>query len=85
MVALASLLIFMGAMPFTEHSLATLGPDLKDPPREFSVGPLWVWMAYHENPGTTTLVGGAVVLAAVVYQATERLDDPAEVVPVGVP
>ena len=37
---------------------------------EIVLGPLWVWIALGEQPSATTLVGGAVVLAAVVIQAT---------------
>ena len=37
---------------------------------EVVLGPLWVWLAYSERPTTATLVGGAVVTAAVVVQAT---------------
>jgi drug/metabolite transporter (DMT)-like permease len=29
------------------------------------LGPVWVWMLMNEHPGTSTLVGGAIVLAAV--------------------
>jgi drug/metabolite transporter (DMT)-like permease len=36
---------------------------------EVVLGPLWVWMAVSERPSTATLVGGAVVIAAVVIQA----------------
>jgi drug/metabolite transporter (DMT)-like permease len=37
---------------------------------EVVLGPLWVWLFLSENPGTTSLVGGAIVIAAVVVQAT---------------
>jgi drug/metabolite transporter (DMT)-like permease len=30
------------------------------------LGTLWVWLAFSENPATATLIGGAIVLAAVV-------------------
>jgi len=36
---------------------------------EVVLGPLWVWLAYGERPAAATLVGGAVVVAAVVVQA----------------
>ncbi len=42
---------------------------------EVVLGPLWVWLAYGERPSTATLVGGAVVTAAVVVQATAS-DEP---------
>lgn len=35
---------------------------------ESVLAPLWVWLAFAETPGPLTLVGGAVVLAAVVWQ-----------------
>ena len=33
------------------------------------LGPLWVWIARGEKPSAATLVGGAIVLGAVVFQA----------------
>jgi drug/metabolite transporter (DMT)-like permease len=36
---------------------------------EIVLGPLWVWLAFSEQPGAATIVGGAVVLAAVLVQA----------------
>jgi drug/metabolite transporter (DMT)-like permease len=36
---------------------------------EVVLGPLWVWLALDERPSTLTLVGGAIVIAAIVYQA----------------
>ena len=36
---------------------------------EVVVGPSWVWIAHSEQPSTTTLVGGAIVVASVVLQA----------------
>jgi drug/metabolite transporter (DMT)-like permease len=48
-------------IPATEVALITL--------LEVVVAPLWVWIAVSEEPGTATLVGGAVVLAAVVLHA----------------
>jgi drug/metabolite transporter (DMT)-like permease len=35
---------------------------------EVVLGPLWVWLAYTERPGTTTLIGGAIVIAGIVVQ-----------------
>ncbi len=37
---------------------------------EVVLGPLWVWLAYSEQPSTATLVGGVFVTGAVVVQAT---------------
>jgi drug/metabolite transporter (DMT)-like permease len=31
------------------------------------LGPLWVWLAFGENPGTAALLGGGLILAAVVW------------------
>jgi drug/metabolite transporter (DMT)-like permease len=35
---------------------------------EVVLGPLWVWLALDERPSTLTLVGGAVVIVAIVIQ-----------------
>jgi len=35
---------------------------------EVVLGPLWVWLALDERPSTLTLVGGAIVIAAIVIQ-----------------
>jgi drug/metabolite transporter (DMT)-like permease len=32
------------------------------------LGPLWVWLALDERPSTLTLVGGAIVIVALVIQ-----------------
>jgi drug/metabolite transporter (DMT)-like permease len=32
------------------------------------LGPLWVWLALDERPSALTLVGGAVVIVAIVIQ-----------------
>lgn len=34
---------------------------------EAPVAPLWVWLAFGETPAAATLIGGAVVMAAVVF------------------
>jgi hypothetical protein len=36
---------------------------------EIVLGPLWVWLAYEERPTTATLIGGLVVVGAVVVQS----------------
>ena len=48
-------------IPAAEVALITL--------LEVVLGPLWVWLALSERPSTATLVGGFVVIAAVVLQA----------------
>jgi drug/metabolite transporter (DMT)-like permease len=35
---------------------------------EVVLGPIWVWLAYAEQPGTATLVGGAIVVVGIVVQ-----------------
>ena len=58
-------------------ALLTIGARLLPPAEvallsllEVVLGPLWVWIAYSERPTTATLVGGAIVTAAIVVQAT---------------
>ena len=36
---------------------------------EFMLGPIWVWLVYSEAPGTTGLIGGALVLGAVTIRS----------------
>jgi drug/metabolite transporter (DMT)-like permease len=31
---------------------------------ETTLGPFWVWLVYSEEPGAATLLGGGIVLAA---------------------
>jgi len=37
--------------------------------------PLWVWLALDERPSTATLVGGAVVIVAIVTQTRAAPED----------
>ena len=37
---------------------------------EAVLAPIWVWLVFAENPGTLTLIGGAIVIAAVTWAAT---------------
>jgi drug/metabolite transporter (DMT)-like permease len=43
---------------------------------EVVLGPLWVWLLLSERPATATLVGGAVVLAAVAFEARTEPEPP---------
>jgi drug/metabolite transporter (DMT)-like permease len=43
---------------------------------EIVLGPVWVWLALDERPSTLTLVGGAIVIVAIVIQT--RGSPPAE-------
>jgi drug/metabolite transporter (DMT)-like permease len=63
-LGLAFLTVGARLIPAAEAALITL--------LEVVLGPLWVWIGYGETPGPATLVGGAVVIAAVVLQTTQR-------------
>lgn len=39
---------------------------------EVALGPLWVWLAFAQQPSATTLIGGCGVLAAVALQTRPR-------------
>jgi drug/metabolite transporter (DMT)-like permease len=60
-LGLAFLTIGARLLPAAEVALITL--------LEVVLGPLWVWIALSERPSTATLLGGVVVVAAVVLQA----------------
>ena len=60
-LGLALLTIGARLIPAAQVALITL--------LEVVLGPLWVWLAVDERPSTATLVGGAIVVAAVVIQA----------------
>ncbi|HLH65555.1 MAG TPA: DMT family transporter [Solirubrobacteraceae bacterium] len=38
---------------------------------EVVLGPLWVWLAVNERPSVATIIGGAIVVVAVVLQALQ--------------
>lgn len=61
-IGLGLAFLTMGArlIPAAEVALITL--------LEVVLGPLWVWLALSERPSTATLVGGSVVVMAVVLQ-----------------
>jgi drug/metabolite transporter (DMT)-like permease len=59
-LGLAFLTVGARLIPAAEAALITL--------LEVVLGPLWVWIAYGEEPGAATLVGGAVVVGAVILQ-----------------
>jgi drug/metabolite transporter (DMT)-like permease len=60
-LGLAFLTVGARLIPAAQVALITL--------LEVVLGPLWVWMAVDERPTTATLVGGAIVVVAVVIQA----------------
>jgi drug/metabolite transporter (DMT)-like permease len=53
-------------IPAAEVALITL--------LEIVLGPLWVWIGYDEQPSLPTLVGGAVVIVAVLLQTLQRTE-----------
>jgi drug/metabolite transporter (DMT)-like permease len=57
---LAFLTLGARLIPAAEVALITL--------LEIVLGPLWVWLAISETPSTATLVGGVILIAAVVLQ-----------------
>ena len=61
-IGLGFLLLSVGArlIPAAQVGLITL--------LEIVLGPFWVWLALDERPSTLTLVGGAVVIVAIVLQ-----------------
>jgi drug/metabolite transporter (DMT)-like permease len=69
-IGLGLIFLSIGArlIPAAEVALITL--------LEIVLGPLWVWVALGERPGTTTLVGGAIVLGAVVIQTVGEPEEP---------
>jgi drug/metabolite transporter (DMT)-like permease len=36
------------------------------------LGPLWVWLAFSEDPGTAAIVGGAIVLSSLLWYMSGR-------------
>ena len=40
---------------------------------ETALAPLWVWLVFTETPGANTLIGGAIIVAAVLYNGTVAL------------
>lgn len=62
-VGLGTLCVMTGAkyVPAAQVSILAL--------IEIVLSPIWVWLYANEVPAMTTLIGGAIVLAGVVYQA----------------
>jgi drug/metabolite transporter (DMT)-like permease len=69
-IGLGLIFLTIGArlIPAAEVALITL--------LEIVLGPLWVWIALGEQPSVTTLIGGGIVLAAVVIQTVGEPDEP---------
>jgi drug/metabolite transporter (DMT)-like permease len=66
-MALGLILFTAGArlIPAAQAGLITL--------LEVVLGPLWVWLIYREDPDALTLVGGAVIIGAVLLHAAAEL------------
>jgi drug/metabolite transporter (DMT)-like permease len=64
-IGVGLILLTIGArlIPAAQVALITL--------LEVVLGPLWVWLAVGERPGAATVVGGAIVVAAVILQARD--------------
>jgi drug/metabolite transporter (DMT)-like permease len=74
-IGLGLIFLTIGArlIPAAEVALITL--------LEIVLGPIWVWIALSEQPAAATLVGGAIVLAAVVIEVRREPEEPALVPP----
>ena len=73
------LLLCFVVLPLS-FGLITLGPRTVPAPEvalllllETALGPLWVWLVVNEVPNETTIIGGVVVISAVVLQSVWRL------------
>jgi len=66
-VGLGFILITLGSrsVPAAQVPLLALG--------ETALAPLWVWLIVNETPARNTLIGGALVLAAVLFQGVMGL------------
>jgi drug/metabolite transporter (DMT)-like permease len=69
-LGLALLTIGARLIPAAQVGLITL--------LEVVLGPLWVWLALDERPSTLTLIGGAIVIIAIVTQTLEAPPEPDE-------
>jgi drug/metabolite transporter (DMT)-like permease len=65
-IGLGLALLTVGARLIPAHEVAIISL------LEVVLGAFWVWIAFSETPGAATLVGGAVVVFAVLLQTTER-------------
>jgi drug/metabolite transporter (DMT)-like permease len=43
---------------------------------DVALGPLWVFLAFGENPGPATLIGGAFVIGAVIWRVIPEIAGP---------
>lgn len=40
---------------------------------EIILGPIWAWMFFHESPTSLTLIGGAILFSAIIFQSLSGL------------
>ena len=40
---------------------------------EIALAPFWVWLFFSEDPGAATILGGGIVVAAVIFQISGEL------------
>ena len=59
--ALAFMAYLAGARHITASECGLIGQI------DLVLGPIWVWLAFSENPGASTIIGGLVVLGAVLW------------------
>jgi drug/metabolite transporter (DMT)-like permease len=64
-LGLAFLTVGARLIPAAEVALITL--------LEIVLGPLWVWIVLSERPALIAIIGGVVVIFAVVLQTTEKV------------
>lgn len=67
-LGLAFLTVGARLLPAAEVAMITL--------LEIVLGPLWVWLVISETPALTTIIGGVVVIAAVLLQTTQNTPAP---------
>ena len=68
--------------------MITLGPRYLPAPEvglimllETLLGPLWVWLVIREVPSIETLIGGAMILAALTWMSIAAIRESQRVIP----
>jgi len=79
-VAMGVIQLSLGLVLFTRASKTVPAAELALLSlAEPMMSPLWVWLAYGEVPATSTLVGGGVILIALVYRIVATATGPSMV------
>ena len=68
--AIAFMVFLAGARHITASEAGLIGQ------LDLVLGPLWVWLAFSEDPGVAAIVGGLVVLAAVLWYLSDTRPGP---------